>query len=207
VRPYVDHSDVNGGGPHGVVAAQGDIDGGKMDGFVRQRALASTACTDPNDPACATTSTPDVLGYHTQSDIPNYWAYARNFVLQDHMFEPDASWSLPAHLFTVSEWSAVCTQHLASSCTNNIEGDQRPKYYGIPTAAQLASAQPIYAWTDMTYLFHKDNVSWGYYVVPGSEPDCRNDAAETCAPIKQNAKTPSTSTTSTPRPEPARYRR
>jgi phospholipase C len=30
------------------------------------------------------------MGYHTQSDIPNYWAYARNFVLEDHMFEPNA---------------------------------------------------------------------------------------------------------------------
>ena len=27
------------------------------------------------------------------------------------MFEPNASWSLPAHLFLVSEWSADCTQH------------------------------------------------------------------------------------------------
>ncbi len=26
------------------------------------------------------------------------------------MFEPNASWSLPAHLFMVSEWSAYCTQ-------------------------------------------------------------------------------------------------
>ena len=45
------------------------------------------------------------------SDIPNYWTYAQNFVLQDHMFEPNASWSLPEHLFQVSEWSATCTQH------------------------------------------------------------------------------------------------
>ncbi len=29
---------------------------------------------------------PDVRGYHAGSDIPNYWAYASNFVLQDHMF-------------------------------------------------------------------------------------------------------------------------
>jgi hypothetical protein len=25
-------------------------------------------------------------------------------MLQDHMFEPDATWSLPAHLFLVSGW-------------------------------------------------------------------------------------------------------
>jgi phospholipase C len=35
------------------------------------------------------------MGYHDGGDIPNYWAYARAFVLQDHMLEPNASWSLP----------------------------------------------------------------------------------------------------------------
>jgi hypothetical protein len=33
------------------------------------------------------------------------WAEARNFVLQDQMFEPNASWSLPAHLY--SPWSST----------------------------------------------------------------------------------------------------
>ena len=35
------------------------------------------------------------MGYHDAREIPNYWAYARHFVLQDHMFQPDTSWSLP----------------------------------------------------------------------------------------------------------------
>ena len=33
-RPYADHANVNGGGPHGHPAAVADEDGGKMDGFV-----------------------------------------------------------------------------------------------------------------------------------------------------------------------------
>src|SRR5205085_1712512 len=36
VKPYHDPADVNYGGPHGVHAASGDIDGGKMDGFVSE---------------------------------------------------------------------------------------------------------------------------------------------------------------------------
>ena len=61
---------------------------------------------------CQETSTPDVMGYHDARDIPNYWAYAKNFVLQDHMFEPAASrWSLTSHLYEVSAWSAYCTKH------------------------------------------------------------------------------------------------
>ena len=49
------------------------------------------------------------MGYHDDGEIPNYWAYAKSFTLQDHMFEPVASYSLPDHLFMVSAWSATCT--------------------------------------------------------------------------------------------------
>ena len=28
------------------------------------------------------------LGYHDAREIPNYWTYAKDFVLNDHMFEP-----------------------------------------------------------------------------------------------------------------------
>ena len=57
-------------------------------------------------------------------------------------------------------------------------------------AASNALAPPDYAWTDLTYLLHKQKVSWGYYVFNGTEPDCEDDSAMTCAPVKQNAKTP-----------------
>jgi hypothetical protein len=33
------------------------------------------------------------MGYHNGSDIPNYWSYARHFVLQDHMFASNLGWS------------------------------------------------------------------------------------------------------------------
>jgi phospholipase C len=191
MRPFVDHADVNGGGPHGAANARADIDGGRMDGFVAQLRTAQKTCGDPNNPACASsTNHPDVLGYHTGSDIPNYWAYARNFVLQDHMFEPSASWSLPEHLFLVSGWSATCSRHAATSCTNNSIYPKIPFASGLPTRRQLASRNaPIYAWTDLTYLLHEHHVSWGYYVVAGLQPDCDDDAALSCHPGKQNSTT------------------
>ena len=49
---------------------------------------------------------------------------------------------------------------------------------------------PDYAWTDITYLLHKHGVSWRYYVFKGTEPDCEDDAAISCKPMPQNAKTP-----------------
>jgi phospholipase C len=101
VAPYADHADVNGGGPHSANNAKADVGSGKMDGFIGQAESGRKGCLNPTDPACTNSATPDVMGYHTESDIPNYWTYAKDFVLQDHMFEPNASWSLPAHLFLV----------------------------------------------------------------------------------------------------------
>jgi phospholipase C len=49
---------------------------------------------------------------------------------------------------------------------------------------------PIYAWTDMTYLLHKHDVSWGYYVVTGREPDCQDNAQISCSPRLQHNTTP-----------------
>src|SRR3989442_631484 len=111
LRPYPDHADRNGGGPHSHVDGVSDIDHCQMDRVAVRYSAAQNNCSDPNDPACTHSNVPDVMGYHTQSDIPNYWAYAHNYVLQDHMFEPNSSWSLPQHLFMVSEWSARCTTH------------------------------------------------------------------------------------------------
>jgi phospholipase C len=191
VEPYRDHNDVNYGGPHGASAARQDIAHGKMNGFELALKAAPVGCSNVNSPTCALAfarrrSGGDVMGYHSGSDIPNYWRYARDFVLQDHMFEPNASWSLPEHLFQVSEWSARCTQHNRPfSCRNALE---RPN--GLEPQPGRTSTVPIFAWTDLTYLLHRAGVSWGYYVANGSEPDCENDGAPSCSPVKQNARTP-----------------
>jgi phospholipase C len=189
VKPTVDHADVNGGGPHGRAAFVADVHGGLMDGFVNSARKGAKGCADPTNPACSNSSTPDVMGHHTQSDIPNYWAYAKNFVLNDRMFEPNSSWSLPEHLFMVSEWSARCTQHdNPSTCVNAVQVPGLPPDFARPKARPRPN--PIYAWTDLTYLLHSHGVSWGYYVVSGDEPDCENDAAVSCAAVKQNSTTP-----------------
>ena len=196
-QPFHDSADVNHGGPHSAGAAAADIDRGKMDGFVAVAEKASGCApggqNDPNcEPCNQTVSIPskciDVMGYHDAREIPNYWTYAQNFVLQDHMFEPNASWSLPQHLFMVSEWSAFCTSpQNPFSCSNALQAPNGNGTQGVngPNAGQLH-----YAWTDMTYLLHRAGVSWGYYVFKGTEPDCENDASLTCAPVQQGPQTP-----------------
>jgi phospholipase C len=120
-NPYHDSELVNGGASHNAADAAADIDGGKMDGFVATAESHDRGCGPNNTTGvCDPSTLPDVMGYHDAREIPNYWTYAQQFVLQDHMFEPDASWSLPAHLFTVSGWSARCVRKdVPSSCQND----------------------------------------------------------------------------------------
>jgi phospholipase C len=187
--PYHDHADRNEGGPHGHGNAMGDIAGGRMDGFINEAELGRDhyCKVHVDDPRCSNTpSSPDVMGYHDWHEIPNYWAYARNFVLQDHMFESDASWSMPSHLYLVSGWSAHCTeQGDPLSCHSAVQNPGSPP--GEP--GNTTGKPPDYAWTDLTWLLHRYGVSWGYYVAQGNQPDCDNDAMF-CAPVPQKATTP-----------------
>jgi phospholipase C len=180
VKPYHDSSDLNYGGPHSAANATADINGGKMDGFIAQALKGQQAtCISPNDPSCGgngKSGGSDVMGYHDAREIPNYWTYAQDFVLQDHMFEPNASWSLPEHLFMVSEWSAKCS----------VAGDPMSCVNALQNPGQVG---PNYAWTDLTYLLHKSSVSWKYYVAQGTQPDCEDDQA-TCAALPQTVGTP-----------------
>ena len=86
----------------------------------------------------------DAMGYKEAADIPNYWAYAKNFVLQDRLFQPNSSWNLPQHLFMVSEWSARCTEiGEPMSCTNEVQSPARPaqfmKYVTNPNFSRAGS--------------------------------------------------------------------
>jgi phospholipase C len=187
VRPYHDPSPVNAGGPHNTEAAVRDIHGGTMNGFERtalsgrtkacRHATASPVCTGATN---TRSRVPDAIGYHTGADIPNYWAYARHFVLQDHMFEGVQSWSLPAHLDMVSGWSAKCSDPAnPMSCTTNIDNPGHPKASSDP------QDEPPYAWTDLTYLLDRANVSWRYFVQAGQQPDCA-DEQMVCTPQWQS---------------------
>jgi phospholipase C len=192
VPPFHSAADQNYGGPHGNPAFVADLNGGSMNGFVGQ-AEQGWHCTsgDTSCSPCTSASTSkciDVMGYHDAREIPNYWTYAQNFVLQDNMFEPNSSWSWPAHLYQVSAWSASCTDYsLVSTCSSNVTGPPTPDQTPSPYRGTNPISLP---WTDVTYLLHNAGVSWGYYVFRGAEPDCESDSAVTCTPVTQGPRTP-----------------
>ncbi len=139
--PYHDTADVNGGGPHGEANARKDVDGGKMDGFIKSATLGKKGCganvNTVDNPQCSNSATPDVMGYHTAAEIPNYWTYAKDFALDDHMFEPVASWSLPDHLYLVSGWSAKCS---IAGPVELPERDQGPLHPGTDAGVRRPGA-------------------------------------------------------------------
>jgi phospholipase C len=187
-RPYHDTSLVNWGGPHGPINALHDINHGRMNGFLREVERASPGCLKldgVNDPICHRARTkPDVMGYHTAAEIPNYWAWAHRYVLQNHMFEANLGWSLPSHLYGVSGWSARCRTASPMSCYSALGSD--------PLSTTRYGALPLrpFAWTDLTYLMYRHGVSWRYFVERGHQPDCASGAM-TCKEPKLSASTPS----------------
>ena len=176
-RPWHDPNDYNHGGPHTADASRVLLKG-KMDEWISLWDKERLYCHDnPSGKVCLEESQhPDVIGYHDEREIPNYWAYAKHFVLQDHMFEPNRGWSQPAHLALVSGWSAYCTDPTdPASCSASIK-------FVDPDDAWPGG--PSFGWTDLTYLLHKHGVSWRYYVASGTLDDCEGTDDETimCTP-------------------------
>jgi len=151
VSPYHDPSDVNRGGPHGWDNAQGDIDNGEMDGFLTEAYKGQTIKGQPFNPSNTPGKNPkDVMGWHDNREIPNYWNYARLYVLQDHMFESVASYSLPAHLYMLAAQSGGYTGYKQA----------KPATYNFP---------------EITELLGGDKIDWKYYVTSGRLPDTEDE--------------------------------
>jgi phospholipase C len=186
---YRTSTDEFNGGPHSRPSALTAINGGAMNGFIDALPPTPRWCVDRATPECARylgpEGQPDVMSYLTRRNIPNYWAYADAFVLQDRMFAPTDGWTLPAHLFLISGWSAYCYDPGdPMSCISNV--DPREEYQRF----EYGEA-PIYAWTDITWLLDRGGVSWGYYVAPGtcSFPPCHGralDSPEGTTPASKN---------------------
>ncbi len=180
IRPYHDPDDLDFDAPHMAPDAFEDVDNGKMDGFLRQavkeyhrfegmaslkesyKKLSKSTLKEYKEMMYSDKGRPvarppylDVMGYHDQREIPNYWAYAKDFVLQDHMFEPILSWSFPAHLCMVSAWCADAV----------IPGDPMSCVSALQGVTDRSDDDPVpFAWTDITYLLHRYHVSWAYYL-------------------------------------------
>jgi phospholipase C len=190
VAPFHDQHQYNAGGPHTPGNAKADLGDGitswRRDGFVHTQMIAP-------HPGCKDSQTHmhcpqvldgvarhDVMGFHDEQEIPNYWSYAKNFVLQDRLFEPVRSWSRPAHLYLTSEWNALCKDKKnVATCKTTPLADGSPGNFSSGSDGQN------YPWVSLFELLDRHKVSWKYYLSTGAEPDCEDDAL-TCNPQDQH---------------------
>lgn len=143
----------------------------------------------------------DYLAYtqHTEEDIPNYFTYARNFVLGDAFFSSLTGPSFPNHLYTVGAQSGGAINNPVKSpgvwgCDSpadstvqvmDDDGTMHPKYpcFDFQTLADSLEARGIswkyyapgqgqsgYIWSALDAIAHIRLTSlWGEHVVPTSQ--------------------------------------
>jgi phospholipase C len=153
LAPYHDASPINRGGPHDLNNATVDVHDGLMDGFLIE---AYEKKTDNQLPACVTNHTAcppgqdprDVLGWHDYREIPNYWDYAQQFVLQDHMFCSLPSFTLPNRLYMLAGQSGGLLSH----------NQPEPKTFDFPV---------------ITETLTRHQIDWKYYVTTEGQLDPR----------------------------------
>ncbi len=161
IQLYHDTNDTTRGGPHNWAHAQADINQGAMDGFLAQSysTFKTGGTCKPPAPNCSPGTDPrDVMGWHDQRELPNYWSYAHLYVLQDRLFESVASYSLPAHLYMLAAQSGG---YIGT-------GQTEPTTYNFP---------------EITELLTSGKVDWKYYVAAGTSPgaeegDTQDQAAD-----------------------------
>jgi phospholipase C len=145
---------------HSWNAALTAIDGGKMDGFDK-----NTGCTD---------SAHICYSQFQESDIPNYWAYAQNFTLADHMYSSLTGPSFPNHLYTVAAQSAGA---ISNPFISGSPGTPEPNW-GCdadtdsavtvlnPTTDVMSDVYPCFDIQTLVDLLGPANISWKYYAPP-----------------------------------------
>jgi phospholipase C len=121
---------------HAWSVAHAAYDGGKMDGFVSAEKSTLT------------------MGYYDRADIPNYWAYADNYVLDDMFFSSLMGPSFPNHLYIASGANGP-TNYTASWVLSHGINDNPGSgfnWQGVDLT-----------WATLAQQLTQSNVSWKWY--------------------------------------------
>lgn len=101
-----------------------------------------------------------------QSDIPNYWRYARHFTLADHFFATISGPSFPNHLVTIAA-SSVNTVDNPRGQTHHAWGCDSGPFTVInaidPRTGRAYLTKPCFNIRTLADTFQKYRVSWKYY--------------------------------------------
>ncbi len=154
-------------------SSQGAImayDGGKMDQFDK---LGSGKNKADNGPYANQS-----LTQLQQTDIPNYWIYARNYVLGDNMYSSLMGPSFPNHLYTIAAQSGGATDNPRTDKGRGTLFDQI-KGWGCDIANQdvrVKNADGTVNFQEACFNFRTladeldaKNYTWRYYAPPSTQ--------------------------------------
>ncbi|MBI3660446.1 alkaline phosphatase family protein [Candidatus Acetothermia bacterium] len=138
---------------HSWQAALRAIDGGKMDKF---------------DLIAGGNLNGEYLAYTQlyEKDIPNYFAYARNFVLADRMFSSLTGPSFPNHLYTVGAQSGGAINNPNSRGVWGCDADDNSRVEVMDEQGNVTRQFPCFDFQTLADLLQAANISWEYYA-PG----------------------------------------
>jgi phospholipase C len=117
----------------------------------------------------------DYLSYSqfSQADIPNYWAYAQNFVLADKAFSSTDGPSLPSHLYAIAAQAANMISTPQGHKASNSWGCDNTKNLQVQfleSNGKIILGSPCIEMQTLGDLLDSAAVDWKYYAVPQGIP-------------------------------------
>lgn len=99
---------------------------------------------------------------YLDSDIPNYWNYAEQFALADHMFASLAGPSFPNHLYTVAGTSGGVFTN-PNGLTWGCDAPAGATVGVMPTDGTISRVYPCFEYQTVADRLEAAGVSWRYY--------------------------------------------
>ncbi len=117
----------------------------------------------------------DFLSYSQfgPNDIPNYWAYAQNFVLADHVFSSTDGPSLPSHLYAIAAQAADMISTPQGHKSSNSWGCDNTKDLQVEflqSDGTITLGSPCVEMQTLGDLLDAADIDWKYYAVPAGTP-------------------------------------
>lgn len=101
-----------------------------------------------------------------ESDIPNYFAYARNFVLADHMFSSLQGPSFPNHLYTVAGQSGGVINLPTANDSWGCDSQTGTTVQVLDTDGDIDDDFPCFNFQTLADSLQNAGIAWKYYA-PG----------------------------------------
>jgi phospholipase C len=112
----------------------------------------------------------DYLAYtqYTETDLPNYFAYARHFVLGDKFFSSLTGPSFPNHLYTVGAQSGGAINNPTSPNRWGCDSAPTSRVQVMDDDGNTMPEYPCFDFRTLADLLEGEGLSWKYYA-PGQD--------------------------------------